>query len=306
MFFFALFAALRETNPGSYKIFMKKNMKTVIIPAYNEASSIGSIVEGVKEVLDSADEIFVVDDGSTDDTAAIAEQHGAVVISHPYNIGNGAAVKTGLRAAKGEIVITLDADSQHSPDDIPRLLEFIETYDMVVGARRGGQGVRGVANRVYNFLAGYVTGLKVEDLTSGFRAIKRDVAKRYIYLLPNSFSYPTTITLALMKSGYSVKYVPIQVRKRIGKSKIRPIKDGFRFLSIIAKIATLFSPFKIFLPVSGFFFLGGLIYYWYAYLTGSRFPNVPLYMIISGITIFMMGLIAEQIAQMRLDRTEAD
>lgn len=281
-------------------------MKTVIIPAYNEALNMGTLIDKLKNVIDDADEILVVDDGSTDSTASIARESGATVISHPYNIGNGSAVKTGMRAARGDILITMDADDQHSPDDISGILQHIDRYDMVVGARCGRQGVRGIANSIYNLLASYVTGRRVEDLTSGFRAVRANIAKRYVYLFPNGFSYPTTITLALMKSGHSVKYIPIKTRKRIGKSKIRPIRDGLRFLSIIAKITTLFSPFKVFLPVSSFFFLGGLIYYWYAYLTGTRFPNVPVFMIISGVIIFMMGLIAEQIAQMRLDRTEAE
>ncbi len=279
-------------------------MKTIIIPAYNEAMSIQAVLEGVRKVIEPEDEVLLVDDGSTDDTARTARDLGASVISHPYNIGNGAAVKTGLRVAKGDIIITMDADGQHDPADIPRLLEHTGKYDMVVGSRGKGQGARGIANRVYNLLASYVTGRRVGDLTSGFRAIRADVAKRYIYLLPNGFSYPTTITLALIKSGHSVKYVPIKTKKRIGKSKIRPIRDGVKFLNIILKIATLFSPFKIFLPVSGFFFVGGLIYYWYAYLTGTRFPNFPVFMIMSGVIIFMMGLIAEQIAAMRLDRSE--
>lgn len=279
-------------------------MKSVIIPAYNEISSGLTVIKGLYGVIGPNDEILVIDDGSTDDTAKLAREAGAIIISHPYNMGNGAAIKTGLRDAKGDIIITMDADCQHDPADIPRLLEHIDKYDMVVGARGKGQGARGIANKIYNLLASYVTGRRVDDLTSGFRAIKADVAKRYIYLLPNGFSYPTTITLALMKSGYSVKYVPIEARQRIGKSKIRPIRDGIKFLNIILKITTLFSPFKIFLPVSGFFFLGGLIYYWYAYLTDTRFPNLPTFMIISGVIIFMMGLIAEQIAAMRLDRSE--
>ena len=281
--------------------------KTVIIPAYNEAPAIGEVVKKVQSYLSRSDEILVIDDGSEDSTAEIASQVGAVVISHPYNIGNGAAVKTGLRSAKGDIIITMDGDGQHDPADIPRLLEQMDKYDMAVGAR-GWEGAfhRNVANKIYNLLASYVTGFKVKDLTSGFRAIRADVAKRYIYLLPNGFSYPTTITLALIKSGHSVKYVPVKARKRIGKSKIRPLRDGTKFLSIIVKIATLFSPFKIFLPVSTLFFLGGLSYYWYAYLTGTRFPNLPVFMIISGVIIFMMGLIAEQIAQMRLDRSESE
>lgn len=279
-------------------------MKSVIIPAYNEALSIVSVIEGLNEFKGPGDEILVVDDGSADDTARLARDAGAEVVSHPYNIGNGSAVKTGFRAAKSNIIITMDADGQHDPADIPRLLEYIDKYDMVVGARVKGQGARGVANKVYNLLASYVTGRKVEDLTSGFRVIRADVAKRFIYLLPNGFSYPTTITLALMKSGHSVKYVPIEAKKRVGKSKIRPVRDGIKFFSIIIKITTLFSPFKIFLPVSGFFFIGGLTYYWYAYLTGTRFPNLPVFMIISGVIIFMMGLIAEQIAALRLDRSE--
>lgn len=279
-------------------------MKTVIIPAYNEAQSIVRVLEGLKKVIGPKDEILVIDDGSTDETTMLARDAGATVISHPYNIGNGAAIKTGLRAAKGDIIITMDADGQHDPADISRLLEHMDKYDMVVGARDKGQGARGVANMVYNLLATYVTGRKVEDLTSGFRAIKADVARRYIYLLPNGFSYPTTITLSLMKSGYSVRYVPIKSAKRTGKSKIQPIRDGVKFFNIIIKIATLFSPFKIFLPVSGFFFIGGLTYYLYAYQTGTRFPNLPVFMIISGVIIFMMGLIAEQIAALRLDRSE--
>ena len=282
-------------------------MKTVIIPAYNEATSIGSVVEGVKRFLDDVDEILVIDDGSTDETAMLAKEAGARVISRPYNIGNGAAVKVGLRNAKGDIVITMDGDGQHTPSDIPRLLEHVGSYDMVVGARGwDGSFHRNIANKVYNLLASYVTGMKIKDLTSGMRVIKADIAKRYIYLLPNSFSYPTTITLSMLKSGHSVCYVPIKVRKRVGKSKVNILKDGVRFLLIIGKITTLFSPFKIFLPVSGIFFIGGLVYYWYAYLTGTRFPNLPIFMIISGVIIFMMGLIAEQIAQMRLDRSEAD
>lgn len=280
-------------------------MKTVLIPAYNEAQSIGPVIERVGNVIAPDDEMLVIDDGSTDETADLARKGGANVISHPYNIGNGAAIKTGLRNACGDIIITMDADGQHDPADIQRLLEFIDKYDMVVGARDQRLGARGIANKVYSLLASYVTGRRVEDLTSGFRAIRADVAKRYIYLLPNGFSYPTTITLALMKSGHSVKYVPIEVRPRVGKSKIRPIRDGIKFFNIIIKIATLFSPFKVFLPVSGFFFVGGLVYYWYAYLTGTRFPNLPIFMIISGVIIFMMGLIAEQIAALRLDRSES-
>lgn len=282
-------------------------MKTIIIPVYNESAVIKTVIVGLKDILDSDDEILVIDDGSTDGTAATAEEAGAVVISHPYNIGNGAAIKTGIRNARGAVIVTMDGDGQHDPGDIPHLLKYLGKYDMVVGAR-GGEGSvhRNLANRFFNLLASYVTGFKVRDLTSGLRVIHSDVAKKFVYLFPNGFSYPTTITLALLKSGHSIKYLPITAKERVGKSKIRPMRDGLKFLSIILKISTLFSPFKIFLPVSGLFFLGGLIYYWYAYITGTRFPNLPVFMIISGVIVFMMGLIAEQIAQMRLDRTETE
>ena len=239
---------------------------SVILPAYNEAENIAALIRQIQGVLDAAGrtcEILVVDDGSDDGTGAQAAQAGAVVIRHPYNIGNGAAVKTGIRHARGQVLVMLDADGQHPPEDIPRLLALIGEYDMVVGARSAASDTalhRDIANQLYNLLASYVSGRKIEDLTSGFRAIKASVARGFVYLLPNRFSYPTTITLATIRSGRSLAYVPIASRRRQGRSKIRLLRDGIRFLLIIAKIATFYSPLKVFIPVSVSMFLTGFGY----------------------------------------------
>ena len=234
---------------------------TVLLPAYNEEQSIGQTIRKIKD-LHPDFEILVVDDGSTDNTRQEALDTGANVWSHPYNIGNGAAVKTGLRYASGEWILMMDADGQHDPADIAALLEHKEKFDMVVGARKKGSATslhRDLANFFYNWLASYVTKFRVQDLTSGFRLIKNDTIRKFIYLLPNTFSYPSTITLAYLRSGRSIKYVPIKTQKRKGKSKIKLFQDGVRFFLIITKIATLFSPFRIFLPVSLFFFLSGIM-----------------------------------------------
>ncbi len=251
---------------------------SVVIPAYNEKEGIATVVTNIQHVMDLTNrpyEIIVVDDGSGDGTAERARGAGARVMSHPYNIGNGAAVKTGIRSARGDILVILDGDGQHDPADITRLLEKIGPYDMVVGARTSDSQAslhRSLANRVYNGLATYVCGRKIEDLTSGFRAVKAHIARGFVYLLPNTFSYPTTITLAVVRSGHSLAYVPIRSRKRSGKSKIKLLRDGSRFFFIIIKIATLFSPMKIFLPVSGSLFLAGLGYGLYKiYVLGERY-----------------------------------
>ncbi|MFC1855676.1 glycosyltransferase family 2 protein, partial [Thermodesulfobacteriota bacterium] len=219
---------------------------SVIIPVYNEAKRIPKVVKHVLEVLPTITEnyeVFVINDGSTDDTKNAAEGAGATVISHPYNIGNGAAVKTGLRAASGDILIMLDGDGQHNPEDIHELVKYIKNYDMVVGARGTTSEVRlhrKIANKIYNSFATYVASFPIEDLTSGFRVIRAPIAKKFLHLLPNTFSYPSTITLATLITGQSVKYVKIKTFYRSGKSKIKLIKDGARFFLIITKIATLF------------------------------------------------------------------
>ncbi len=252
-------------------------------------------------------EIFVVNDASTDDTVKIAQEAGAWVFSHPYNMGNGAAVKTGIRMATGDKIVLIDGDGQHNPEDIPRLLEASKNYDMVVGARSPrtqANILRRCANFMYNILASYVTRRKIKDLTSGFRVVDRKTVLNYLSLLPNTFSYPTTITLSYLRSGRSVCYIPIHAGKRRGKSKIRLLRDGVRFFLIIIKISTLFSPLLIFLPVSFTSFMIGMLYYAYTYLAQHRFTNMSALLFISSVIIFMMGLISEQITQLRYDRLD--
>ncbi|MCF6290500.1 MAG: glycosyltransferase family 2 protein [Desulfobacterales bacterium] len=281
---------------------------TVVLPAFNEKENIGETILSIRAHLPEC-EILVVDDGSTDGTGEIARQAGTRVCTHPYNIGNGAAVKTGLRNARGDWVVLMDADGQHNPADIAGLLAHRDRYDMVVGARGKDSETRwhrDLANRIFNGLAGYVTRFKVHDLTSGFRLLRRATARQFIYLLPNTFSYPSTITMAYLRSGRSVKYVPIRTRARKGKSKIRLARDGVRFLLIITKIATLFSPFRIFLPVSFVFFLTGVMYYVYTFITTHRFTNMSALLLTTSVVIFMMGLISEQISQMRYERIDRD
>ncbi len=280
---------------------------TLIIPAYNEEQSIGNVVSKVK-ILHPDFDVVVVNDGSTDDTANVAEKAGARVFSHPYNMGNGAAVKSGIRAATGEILVFMDGDGQHSPDDIEKLLYYLPTYDMVVAARSNKDQAsygRALANNAYNKLARYVAKFPIKDLTSGFRAIKAELAQKYLYLLPNTYSYPTTLTLSVLRNGRSVKYIPIRIKKRVkGTSNIRTFRDGVRFLMIITKICTLFSPLRVFLPVCGTTFLFGVINYIYSYLSKGRFTNMSVLMLTTSILIFMLGLISEQICQMRYERSE--
>jgi len=279
---------------------------TIILPAYNEGKAVGGVIEQLKALqLDC--EILVIDDCSQDDTGQAAEQAGARVIRHPYNKGNGASIKTGIRNAAGDIIVTMDADGQHDPDDVPRLVKDIGEYDMVVGARNHsseGSWHRNLANRIYNRLASYLCAFNIRDLTSGFRAVKREAARKFIYLLPNRFSYPTTITMSLIKGGFNVKYEPIKVVKRVGRSKIKLLHDGAKFFIIIFKIATLFRPIKIFLPVSLFLFLMGIGWYIYTFVTDHRFTNMSLLLFVAGVNIFLLGLLAEQIAELRYDKTD--
>jgi glycosyltransferase involved in cell wall biosynthesis len=278
---------------------------SVIIPVFNEAESLSELLNKVFALHLPGSEVIVVDDGSTDGTADVAMKAGANVVRHPYNIGNGAAVKTGIRAARGRFLVLMDGDGQHKPADIPKLLADANQYHMVVGARAKGSKRRFhryIANVVYNWLASYVTRFKVSDLTSGFRILSRSDALRFIDLLPNTFSYPTTLTLAFLRSGLTVKYVPIQSLYRSGQSKISLASDGIRFLLIITKIATLFAPFRVFLPVSAFFFFTGVGYYIYTYMTEHRFTNMSVFLLTTAVIVFMLGLVSEQIALLRMER----
>lgn len=282
---------------------------SVVIPACNEAGTIGEVIERIR-VLYPDFEIIVVNDGSQDTTAEVAREAGAVVYSHPYNIGNGAAVKSGIRVASGDILVFMDGDGQHDPEAIQRLLEHMPTYDMVVGARswRGHSSWgRALANAAYNALASYVSRFPVQDLTSGFRAVKAEIARSFLYLLPNAYSYPTTLTLCVLRNGRSLKYVPVRTRERAsGSSRIKIVHDGLRFLLIIARICTLFSPLRVFVPVSVFTFLLGLAYYLYTFFLWGRFTNMSALLFTTSVLIFLIGLVSEQICQMRFERSEGD
>ena len=271
---------------------------SIVLPAKNESAAIGQTLQKLRMQCASA-EIIVVNDGSSDDTASVASAAGARVLHHPYSKGNGAAIKTGARAATGEVIVFMDADGQHDPADIPRLLDTLQQgYDMVVGARQKGSQAsvgRGLANGFYNRLASWMTGHNVEDLTSGFRAVRADKFREFLDLLPNGFSYPTTSTMAFFRAGYAVAYVPIHAAKRIGKSHIRLLRDGTRFLLIIFKIGTLFSPLKIFAPVALAMFLMGSGWYGWTWWHEGRFTNMSTLLYTGSVVVFLMGLISEQI-----------
>lgn len=278
---------------------------SVVLPAKNEAGGLPRTLGGLKSLMPDA-EVIVVDDGSSDETPKIAEANGARVIRSPYSMGNGAAIKRGARVASGDVIVFMDADGQHDAACIPHLLQKLEEgYDMVVGARDwdGQAGVsRGLANTFYNWLATRMTGFAVKDLTSGFRAVRADKFREFLHLLPNGFSYPTTSTMAFFRSAYPVAYVPIPVAKRIGRSHIRPLRDGVRFLLIIFKIATLYSPLKLFAPAAVTFFLIGLGYYGWTFVTQGRFTNMSVLLFSASVIIFLIGLVSEQITSLTYKR----
>jgi glycosyltransferase involved in cell wall biosynthesis len=279
---------------------------SIIIPAKNEAAIIGEVVASIRKLHPQA-EVLVVNDGSEDDTAALATKAGAKVVTHPISLGNGAAIKSGARAASGEIFVMMDGDGQHKADDIQSLIDMLdEGYDMAIGARDSSSHAdvgRLAANGLYNVFASMISGHRILDLTSGFRAVRADLFKKFLYLLPNGFSYPTTITMAFLRSGYPVTFIPIKAEKRTGTSHIRPIRDGLRFMAIIFKIATLYAPLKVFLPISGLFFISGLSYYGYTYFTMGRFTNMSMLILSASVIIFLIGLISEQITALTFTRT---
>jgi glycosyltransferase involved in cell wall biosynthesis len=274
---------------------------SIVIPARDEADGLRALLPNLRSRYANS-EIIVINDGSQDETRSICEDNGVTVLSNPYSMGNGAAIKRGARAARGKIIVFMDADGQHDPEDISRLLEKLdEGYDMVVGARtiRGQAGIhRAFANALYNRAASIMTGFRVEDLTSGFRAVRARKFKRFLYLLPNGFSYPTTITMAFFRSAYAVAYIPIATRKRSGRSKINLFRDGMRFFLIILRIGALFSPMRLFLPVSGALFLTGIGYYLYTFLGMHRFTNMSALLFIASILTFLIGIVSEQISSL--------
>ena len=280
-------------------------MISIVLPAKNEAAALSDLLPRLRQAQPDA-QVLVVDDGSADDTAALCAQHGVEALRQAYSMGNGAAIKRGARAAKGDVIVFMDADAQHDPADITRLLERIEAgFDMVVGARNwsGQAGVgRGMANSFYNWLATRMTGHAVADLTSGFRAVRADKFREFLHLLPNGFSYPTTITMAFFRSAYAVSYEPIAVHKRVGRSHIKPIRDGLRFLLIIFKIATLYSPLKLFAPASAIFFALGCANYAYTFVHSGRLTNMSTLMWSAAVIVFLIGLISEQITALTYRR----
>jgi glycosyltransferase involved in cell wall biosynthesis len=287
---------------------------TVVIPARNEAGSLVHLLADLTLHLPQGTEVIVVNDGSDDATESICSVQGVRVLSHPYPKGNGAAIKTGARAAKGSVLIFMDADGQHKPEDIPRLLEqFEQGFDMVVGARQQGSQAglhRAVANDIFSRFASWMVMQPIADLTSGFRVVRAAKFRQFLYLLPNGFSYPTTITMSFFRAGYSVAYVPIHApRRSSGTSHIHPLRDGLRFLLIIIKIGTLFSPQKLFLPISAGFFLTGLGYYLFTYLTTGRFTNMSALLFISAVFTFLIGIVSEQISALHyknIDTTDSE
>ena len=275
---------------------------SIVIPAKNEAGGLEKMLPRLRDLYPDA-EIILVNDGSTDETASIGERHGATVVNHPYSMGNGAAVKSGARAAGGDLLAFIDGDGQHDPEDIGRLLAELDGgYDLVVGARQGVESQAGLArwgaNSLYNKLASWMVGQEIKDLTSGLRIVKREKFLQFLYLLPNGFSYPTTSTMAFFRAGYGVGFVPIKVSKRIGRSHIRLGRDGVRFFLIIFKIGTLYSPLKIFFPSSVLLAGLGLLNYAYTFLVGGRFTNMSAMLLLSAMTVFLIGLIAEQITNL--------
>jgi glycosyltransferase involved in cell wall biosynthesis len=270
---------------------------SVVIPAYNEEHAIADVVREVRGSLGWL-EVLVVDDGSSDATAARAEAAGARVIRHPYNKGNGAAVKTGIREACGDVVLLLDADGQHAPEEAAALVQAVGEYDMAVGARSSSDqaALRAFGNAILKRLASWLTGRPIPDLTSGFRAARRDRLVEILPLLPNGFSYPTTSCLALMKAGHNVTFLPIRARRREGRSKLRPFREGVRFLLIIFKVITLYSPLKVFFPLSAASFLTGVVYGAWNVWQYGKIPMGAGLLIQLAVVVFLFGLISEQIA----------
>lgn len=280
-------------------------MLSIILPAKNEAAALADLLPILRAAQPDA-EIIVSDDGSSDRTAELCAGHGVKRVGTPYSMGNGAAIKRGARAASGDVLVFMDADGQHDPADIARLLAKLdEGYDMVVGARGWGDqaGVgRGIANTFYNWLASKMTGHPVADLTSGFRAARADKFREFIHLLPNGFSYPTTSTMAFFRSGYPLAYVPIKAAERVGKSHIKPLRDGIRFLLIIFKIATLYAPLKLFVPAAVTFFGLGWAYWAYTFFSFHRLSLISVTLWSASVIIFLIGLISEQITSLTYRR----
>jgi glycosyltransferase involved in cell wall biosynthesis len=274
---------------------------SVVIPAFEEGAVVGELVNALRQAA-PWHEIIVVDDGSQDGTGDHAAAAGAIVVRHPYNKGNGASVKSGIRRATGEFVLLLDGDGQHKPEDACRLVSQLREYDLVVGARHPStqaSGRRRIGNGVLNWVASYLAGRRIPDLTSGFRAARRDYLTDFLYLLPNGFSSPTTITMSFLKAGYNVRFEPVEARQRSGKSKVRLARDGVKFFLILLRVITIFSPLRIFVPLSAAAFALGVAYGAWTAFTHGRIPNGAVLLLMFSVVVFLVGLVSEQISALR-------
>lgn len=277
---------------------------SIIIPAYNEESGLESFLGTLMPMAKQKSwEVIVVDDGSTDGTAEVVGKHGARLISHPYNKGYGAALKTGIRSASSETVVMMDSDGQHDPANVEHLVSLIGEYDMVVGARGRGAGVRVPAKRLLSVVANFLSGVKIPDLNSGFRAFRKDTIIEFLHFCPNGFSFTTTVTLAYLRAGYSVKYLPIKTDTRIGRpSNVRFFKDGYKTFLLIIRVIVLFNPLKVFIPASIVLFIIGTLFTIYGIIVFGRAPNMGILTILSSILLFFMGILADQISAIRRER----
>ena len=288
---------------------------TILIPAYNVEASISNVLEGLHEWRERA-EIIVIDDGSTDRTPEISERAGVRVIRHRINKGYGAALKTGIRAASGDIIVMMDADGEHNVAQVSRLLDAMSGNDMVVGARGKGSHaplIRRPGKWILSKVANYLAQADIPDLNSGFRAFRKDIAKLFLHILPNGFSFTTTLTLALFKEGYNTAYVPITTTPRVGSpSTVNPIRDGINTLMLIVRIIALFDPIKVFLPTSIALFLLGAVYwigsgiFRYASHIEPAFhiPSGAVTAILASIIVFMFGILADQVSAIRREKYE--
>jgi glycosyltransferase involved in cell wall biosynthesis len=279
------------------------NTVSVVIPACNEAGAIAAVITDLKSAA-PWHEVIVVDDGSTDGTGSVAQGAGARVVTHPYNKGNGAAVKSGIRAATGEYVLIIDGDGQHKPSDALTLIGKLGEYDLVVGARSAATqagSTRRAGNATLNWLASFLTQHDIPDLTSGFRCARREYLVEFLHLLPNGFSTPTTTTMSFLRAGYNVTFHPIEARQRIGTSKIRLHRDGPKFLLIMLRVITIFSPLRIFVPIAGLAMLAGLAYGLGSIVSVGKIPNGAVLLIMFSVVVFLVGLVSEQISALRFD-----
>ncbi|MDZ7859562.1 MAG: glycosyltransferase family 2 protein [Candidatus Krumholzibacteriota bacterium] len=283
---------------------MNSKKISIVIPAYNEEDGLVRALGGLMPMAtDKGWEVIVVNDGSSDRTADVVLQHEAKLVSHPYNKGYGASLKTGIRNAAGQIIVIMDSDGQHDAADIEKLLIHMENYEMVVGARSKDVLIRAPGKKLLSIVANFLTGIKIPDLNSGFRAFYKDTVKSFMHFCPNGFSFSTTITLAFLREGFGVKYIPIEAEARVGRtSSVKFFRDGYKAFLLIIRVIVLFNPLKVFVPASlGLFFLG-VLFTLYGIIAFGRAPNTGILIILSSVILFFMGILADQVSSIRRER----